>query len=648
MGVVYEAEQISLRRRVALKVLPFASAVDPRRIKRFQTEALAAAQLHHETIVPVHAVGCERGVHYYAMQFIEGPSLSTLIEELRLRSTPQDRPTSAASLRPGSIAATALASTLHSLPGPRAEDTAPLASTTIAHEWTSDRGRYFDRMAGLGRQAALALEHAHQAGIVHRDIKPSNLLLDLRRQLWITDFGLAQVNGDVGLTMTGELLGTLRYASPEQVLARRGIVDHRSDIYSLGATLYELLTLRPLFDGRDRNELLRRIADDEPSPPRALDPSVPMDLETIVLKALRKEPRDRYATAQELADDLGRFLDDRPILARRPTPSERLRAWARRHPSIVAAGVVVLILLSTASLVSTALIRREQARTWAEQQRAEAAYRRERQRAEEAEARFRLARRSVDELIQVSEEELALRPGMEGLRKRLLTSALAYYQEFVEQRHNDPGAQAELRDTTKRVEKILSDLAVLRAANHLYLLVQPPSLEDLQLNERQQARLKGVAVRAAKQWVEALNDRGRLSPAERVQRALEQARANEADVNAILTPVQQARLHQIALQAEGAGAFREPEVVTELELSPEQRERIRAIEEDVFFSRMRPAGPSPSPEGPGLTRGPKVPTPQETNPGGSHGGTVPPVEDDDRRTRARVVEPLPVPVRSSA
>ena len=320
-------------------------------------------------------------------------------------------------------------------------------------------------MAGLGRQAALALEHAHQAGIVHRDVKPGNLLLDLRGQLWVTDFGLAQVTGDVGLTITGEMLGTLRYASPEQVLARRGIVDHRSDVYSLGATLYELLTLRPPFDGRDRNALIRQIADDEPASPRSLEPSIPAELETIVLKSLRKEPADRYATAQEMADDLQRFLDGRPILARRPTPPERLRAWSRRHPCdrrVRRGGA--LILLSAASLVSTAVVRREQARTLAEQKKAEAAYRREHQRADEAEARFRLARRAVDELIRASEEELAHRPGMEGLRKRLLGSALAYYREFIAERRSDPDAQAELRDTTRRVETILADLAVLRAA----------------------------------------------------------------------------------------------------------------------------------------------------------------------------------------
>jgi serine/threonine protein kinase len=236
-------------------------------------------------------------------------------------------------------------------------------------------------VANLGRQAALALEHAHSVGIVHRDIKPANLLLDPHGLLWITDFGLAQMAGDAGVTLTGEMLGTLRYASPEQALARRGVVDHRSDVYSLGATLYELLTLRPLFASPDRKELLRQIADEEPRPPRSLESAVPRELETVVLKALRKEPSERYSTARELADDLERFLDNRPILARRPTTMERLWKSARRHPSLVSAGLLALLLLLGASLVSMVLISNEQARTSAEQQKAEEAYRRERQRA---------------------------------------------------------------------------------------------------------------------------------------------------------------------------------------------------------------------------------------------------------------------------
>jgi hypothetical protein len=440
----------------------------------------------------------------------------------------------------------------------------------------------------------LALEHAHQAGVVHRDVKPGNLMLDVRGRLWVTDFGLARLSGDAGVTVSGELLGTLRYASPEQALARRGVMDHRSDVYSLGATLYELLTLRPIFEGRDRNELLRQIAYDDPPPPRRVAPSVPPGLETIVLKALRKEPGERYATAQELADDLGRFLDHRPILARRPGVADHLRKWARRHPSVAASGAVVLLLLSIGSLLSAALIRGEQARTRAEQQKAEAAYRRERQRAEEAEARFRLARRSVDELIQVSEEELADRPGVEGVRKRLLRSALAYYQEFIEQRRDDPGARAELHDTKRRVEKILADLAVLRAASKLYLLCQPAVLDDLRLRHEQRAKMKELTDRVGKEWWDSLNDVGRVPPARRAKQMLERARANEAAVGGILTPAQQARLRQVGLQSEGPGAFRDPEVVAELALTPEQREQIRGIEDEALFAWMRTAWRGPS------------------------------------------------------
>jgi serine/threonine protein kinase len=606
MGVVYEAEQISLGRRVALKVLPFAAAIDPRRLQRFKSEALAAAHMQHEKIVSVYAVGCERGVHYYAMQFIDGQSLAALLADLRRLRDEQGhgqapRPSPSQEKGDDQTPAPNLDLAPASLDKPPSGAEVTLVATTLSRERSSDRRRYDERVAGLTRQAALALEHAHQAGIVHRDVKPGNLLLDLRGQLWVTDFGLAQVSGDAGLTITGELLGTLRYASPEQIQARRGIVDHRSDIYSLGATLYELLALRPPFEGRDRNELIRQIERDEPPPLYTLVPGVSPELETIVLKALRKEPADRYATAQDLADDLQRFLDARPIVARRPTPAERLRIWSRRHPSIALVAAVALILLSAASLISTVLIRREQHRTLIAQRTAEAAYRRERQRAEEAEARFRLARRAVDELIQVSEEELAQRPGMEGLRKRLLSSTVAYYQEFIEQRRNDPSAQAELRDTTRRVETILADLAVLRAAGQLYLLVQPTALDDLRLDEGQRARVAELSARAAARWREAFGDPARLIPSsERVRIGLEQARANEAEVEAILLPAQRVRLRQIALQSEGPAAFREPEVVEALGLTAGQRERIRAIEEEFVFRQMRETQSGKVAEGAGM------------------------------------------------
>ena len=215
----------------------------------------------------------------------------------------------------------------------------------------------------LGIQAAEALDHAHSHGVIHRDVKPANLLHDAAGRLWITDFGLARLQDDNGLTMTGDLLGTLRYMSPEQALAKRAYLDHRTDIYSLGATLYELLTLRPAIGGQDRQEILRKIAESEPTPPRQVNSAIPRELETILLKALNKEPPSRYATAQELADDLRRFLDDKPIRAKRPTALEQVVKWSRRHPTVVASSLFTLILAVAILSVATVLIGKEQAAT---------------------------------------------------------------------------------------------------------------------------------------------------------------------------------------------------------------------------------------------------------------------------------------------
>ncbi|MGO9471465.1 MAG: protein kinase domain-containing protein [Isosphaeraceae bacterium] len=198
-------------------------------------------------------------------------------------------------------------------------------------------------MAELGRQAALALHYAHEQGIIHRDIKPSNLLVDDSGWLWVSDFGLARIAGQADLTVSGAVLGTLRYMSPEQAFGARGVVDHRADVYSLGTTLYELLTLRPVFEGDDRLELLRRIAEEEPVAPRRVDPAIPRDLETIVRKAIARDPAHRYQSALELADDLGRLLEDRPILARPPGAIDRAARWVRRHRPAVAAVASVLI-----------------------------------------------------------------------------------------------------------------------------------------------------------------------------------------------------------------------------------------------------------------------------------------------------------------
>ena len=209
---------------------------------------------------------------------------------------------------------------------------------------------YYRWVAEVGRQAAEALAHAHHRGIIHRDVKPSNLLVDARGIVWVADFGLARRLADPSLTQHDSLLGTPRYMSPEQ--ARIGPIDGRTDVYSLGATLYELLTLRPPFEGRTAAELVEQIAGREPVAPRQFDPRIPRDLETIVLKALAKRPADRYATATELADDLSRFLNHEPVRARRISPVGRLWRFARRHPSLMGVSTAAAVIVVTVATVA--------------------------------------------------------------------------------------------------------------------------------------------------------------------------------------------------------------------------------------------------------------------------------------------------------
>jgi serine/threonine protein kinase len=589
MGVVYEAEQLSLGRRIALKVLPFALTLDPRQLQRFKNEARAAAQLHHQHIVPVHAVGQERGVHFYAMQFIEGQSLAEVIHGLR-------------QLAGARRTAAPPAALTHGRGTPRDEPTAPFVArsdapildsgvepvSALATAYSTSSAQFHRAVAQLGVQAAQALEHAHEFGVVHRDIKPANLLLDGRGHLWITDFGLAQFHADAGLTQTGDLLGTLRYMSPEQAGGQRVLVDHRTDVYSLGATLYELLTLRPPFDGADRQTLLHQILHDEPRPLRAIDRSLPIELETIVLKALAKIPADRYTTARELADDLERFLGHQPIRARRATTIQRFRKWARRHPSFVGACFVVLVLTAAGSMVSAEVIRREQAKT-------QTAYELEQQRAREAEERFLLAREAVDEMLQVCEQELADSPQFDGLRRRLLEDALVYYQKLIEQRRGDPGAQAALTAARARAQQILADLAVLHGAGQLALLKEPSVLDDLHLNDEQRAKLAELAPVQEKRWRDVFAEFLQLTRVERRQRLVDLARTHKAEVNGILTSEQRKRLRQIALQAEGLAAFSESEVVADLKLTADQRERLRLLAADADIGgrdRAGPGGPS--------------------------------------------------------
>jgi serine/threonine protein kinase len=436
MGVVYEAEQVSLSRKVALKVLPFAAAMDPKQLQRFKNEAQAAAQLHHQHIVPVYGVGCERGVHYYAMQYIEGHTLAATIRGLRREGEgihmvgSQDVPTGS-----------------HSLLALAPEATPPVG--VLSTDGPTKQPGYVRSAAQLGVQAAEALEHAHQMGIVHRDIKPANLLVDVRDNVWITDFGLARFHSDAGLTLSGDLLGTLRYMSPEQALAKHGLVDHRTDIYSLGATLYELLTLQSACPGEDRPEVLRQIERDDPRPLRSLNPAVPVDLETIVLKALAKDLDARYGTAQELADDLRRFLEDKPIQAKRPTPWQRARKWVRRHQAVVVmagvATVMVLLTVIVALVVGILQVKAEQERTAFQRQRAEESY--------------RLAREALAECVKRITDDPRLTAGeLEDLRRVVWQAETLFFQKFVELHGDEPDFQEERGNTYLELGNVTAKL----------------------------------------------------------------------------------------------------------------------------------------------------------------------------------------------
>ncbi len=301
MGTVFEAQQVSLGRRVAVKILHFAPTSDSDAVDRFRREAETVAKLHHTSIVPIFSVGSESFVNYFAMQFIDGQSLADVAGH-----TPS-----------------------------------PLDPRQVV-QW--------------GLQAAEALDHAHCRGVIHRDVKPSNLLLDAEGRIWLTDFGLAKRADDVSLSLSGALLGTPRYMSPEQASSSRDAVDSRTDIYSLGATLFELLAGEPVFRGATSHEVIQQILHDEPRALREIRPDIPLDLETIVGKCLEKEPERRYARAADLAEDLRAFLDGRLVSARRASPWERASRWFQRQQSSVrlAGTAVFATLLSIASVAIAA------------------------------------------------------------------------------------------------------------------------------------------------------------------------------------------------------------------------------------------------------------------------------------------------------
>jgi serine/threonine protein kinase len=472
MGVVYEAEQISLGRRVALKVLPFTTALDAKQLQRFKKEAQAAAALHHTHIVPVHAVGSDRGVHYYAMQFIEGQTLAGMITEMRqLTGMRPAEPTAQAnngSLLNGSKTLTRVAATkavpYDGLPLPL-RDEAEIATkppATMATRRSTRSPAFFRTAARLGVQAAEALEHAHQMGIVHRDIKPANLLVDARGHVWITDFGLALYQSENGLTLTGDVLGTLRYMSPEQALAKRFLVDHRTDVYSLGVTLYELLTLEPAYNGKDRQELLKQIAFEEPRSPRQVNAAVPVELETIILKATAKELDERYATAQELGDDLRRFLENKPILAKRPTVPERVTKWCRRHRAVVLTALGLFILAMGALLTFMVLLIQEQKKTKTALLQTKAKEAEALAHASESESNFERACTGVTQpLSEVQKKKYDHNPDILQLRRALKERTIKFLKEFAHEGNTTPTGRerlARVHTVIAGVHKLCGDM----------------------------------------------------------------------------------------------------------------------------------------------------------------------------------------------
>ena len=288
MGVVYKARQATLNRLVALKMIRSGELAGPADVRRFHAEAEAAAKLDHPGIVPVYEVGEVEGQHFFSMAFVQGQSLN---ERVKAK-------------------------------GPLSPNLAAQLLKTIAE----------------------AVQYAHDKGIVHRDVKPHNILLDENEQPRITDFGIAKhVQGASDLTAAGQVMGTPSYMPPEQALGKTNEVGPAADVYSLGATLYCLLIGRPPFQASSSAETIRQVIDDQPIPLRRLNHEIPRDLETICLKCLRKEPGKRYARAQDLADDLSRFLAGEPIDARPVGALERGAKWVQRKPATTALGAVSVL-----------------------------------------------------------------------------------------------------------------------------------------------------------------------------------------------------------------------------------------------------------------------------------------------------------------
>lgn len=415
MGVVYEASQQSLDRRVAIKLLPLASMLDSTQIARFKNEAHAAGLLQHPHIVPIHSVGSHQGVHYYAMQFIDGIALDAWVRERREEK----------------MAA-------------QSADGSKERSIESRSESAEQRRETWKQVIQWGIDIADALHVAHENGVVHRDVKPSNLMLDRSGKIWVTDFGLARCQTEMSLTRSGDVIGTMRYMSPEQSRGQSALIDGRADEYSLAATLYECLTLRYAHEGEDAATILKKIDNEEVIPLHLLRPDLPRDLGTVISKAMSKNREDRYETAKEFAEDMKRVLLGEPTIARPPSVADRLVRLASKHRRVafVAALIVTLGLvgsaIANAKLAAAKIVSDENA-----------------MRATRGES---LAREALDRMGTRIAELLVDVPGADPVRRLLLMEMLDYYERFAAEIKNDPTLREDFAMTLAHAGRLQSEL----------------------------------------------------------------------------------------------------------------------------------------------------------------------------------------------
>jgi serine/threonine protein kinase len=530
MGIVYEAFQESLGRHVAVKVLPRQSLLDPKHLQRFQRESQTAARLHHTNIVPVFGVGEQDGFHYIVMQLIRGVGLDAIFAEIQKpdfgstaaqgecdgTQTPQKSPseavrlaeilfsgqfwkskdsgilpfrcdditesldknkTAAADGQPaGASAATEDFQIARSTEVNRSPDSPSRVSQTSPVRPGARRfgPAYWRSIAAIGMQVADALNYAHSHHTLHRDIKPANLLLDSQGVVWITDFGLAKAMEQDNVTQTGGLVGTLRYMAPEQFF---GQFDARSDIYSLGLTLYEFLTLHAAFEGTNRSSIIQKITHGEPIRPRKHNPGIPRDLETIVLKAIARDPAHRYQSAGDLARDLQCFLEDRPIQARRASAVEKLWRWSRRNKVVSALGASTLVLLVLVAVVaSVGYVRTKQANNEEAMQR------------KKAENTSALALEALDNIFQQfapdrtasasaltvvddtgNEITVPVQPVLSKEAAALLERMVAFYDRLAAQGGDDARLRRKVAEANRRVGDIRQRLGHYEESKAAYL-----------------------------------------------------------------------------------------------------------------------------------------------------------------------------------